>query len=923
ESFLNLNLTNFKINFKKGVLIDALLNLDANYQNKINLKTNLILNGEIKEFDAISTVFNIDFKTLNFNRLKFKRQKFVFENSGLNIKLVRLKDSLPLTLEVKKAKSALNVLLKLDNYDIRDFFTDRSINIPNIPDRIYLDANISYDIKEKLTDGKIISGIFYNKIFGFDNIFIDTNLNIFDNVLKVNNLRINNKTRENFVDIKGTIPFKMDNFNFNINFKDFMVKNFKINSAINLKKIKNIITYNSDYLLLNGNDVGGLNVETEIVGKNKINVKSQSDFNGYNFNAEINRGKNYFDILLNNNFNNFNLSRIIKLFVREIKEDFYLNGENSLKITNNNVFFEESLFYVSDSKGDVASFKLMLKNKLFSFYDIFVNKYKVKAKGFLDYNNFPFILNADLTKDDFKLDMDSKIYKDKMIVFLNEKLRSTFYFSKNIVEVKSDSFKIPVKNNEIEINMDFIFDLKNKSIPENIVEIKNLNIFKNEKGNVISKMKFAENKLILEDIVYEDEENKIVGNINHDIVLDEKIVVFGNGFLKDERKGESYSLTYKLADKEVDGKLYVSHLDMKKILGNSISGFLNLRFLVYGNVANPNIDFDGDITEAFFGKSALTGYFSAKKTEDDLFLKRVFLQLGENRVSIRDSDIGLGKDKKKRVNINGNIYLESLSKVLKTDFLIEGEYDKLNPNIDLELNKINLGVLKKGQLASLEKFDNLKFNFSNYEDTYVFKNYGSKIIYFTKKGEETNLKLYNRNEAVLDANIFLGEDNIDGKVSFIKFPVNAVYKVIYPYVGIENGLLDGTFDVKGTRKKPELYGRANLYYGVVNLPQYLQEKIINISGIIVADKNRFLVNNVNGQIRKGNAHGYGEVVFNGLKFERYLFKLSSDIVPALIKAGPVDARGLGKIDDFTIEGRDGVYNFIANLTIDEAEVNLA
>ncbi|HOV15875.1 MAG TPA: translocation/assembly module TamB domain-containing protein, partial [Spirochaetota bacterium] len=76
-------------------------------------------------------------------------------------------------------------------------------------------------------------------------------------------------------------------------------------------------------------------------------------------------------------------------------------------------------------------------------------------------------------------------------------------------------------------------------------------------------------------------------------------------------------------------------------------------------------------------------------------------------------------------------------------------------------------------------------------------------------------------------------------------------------------------------------------------------------------------------VRNGNAHGYGEVVFNGLKFERYLFKLSSDIVPALINAGPVDARGLGKIEDFTIEGRDGVFNFIGNLMIDEAEVNLA
>ena len=111
-SYIKLDLLNLKVVFDKNIRIDSLINFDLDYSKKIAIKTNLKLSGELKDLQKISSNFNVDFKTLNINEYKLKRQKFIFENSGLNVKLIRLKDTFPLLFNMEKDNDILNISLR-------------------------------------------------------------------------------------------------------------------------------------------------------------------------------------------------------------------------------------------------------------------------------------------------------------------------------------------------------------------------------------------------------------------------------------------------------------------------------------------------------------------------------------------------------------------------------------------------------------------------------------------------------------------------------------------------------------------------------------------------------------------------------------------------------------------------------------------
>ena len=215
---------------------------------------------------------------------------------------------------------------------------------------------------------------------------------------------------------------------------------------------------------------------------------------------------------------------------------------------------------------------------------------------------------------------------------------------------------------------------------------------------------------------------------------------------------------------------------------------------VYGNLPNPNIDLDGDISEAKVQKSDIKGYFFLKKNESRVIIKKIFLQLDKNTISVRDSDIGVVKDQNNSINIKGNIYLEKMKKILKTDFTLSGVYDKNNPNIDFSLVNMNFGILENDNLVKLEKFDDMKFNLSKTDDMIVFKNYGKKVLYFTTSKSETVIKFYNQGETVFDALVTSQKKDLNGRIIFSKFPETLYIKLYIHMLGSKMGCLMGLWN---------------------------------------------------------------------------------------------------------------------------------
>ncbi|MCK4798031.1 MAG: translocation/assembly module TamB domain-containing protein, partial [Spirochaetes bacterium] len=629
-------------------------------------------------------------------------------------------------------------------------------------------------------------------------------------------------------------------------------------------------------------------------------------------------------------FSNFSISNILKAYNKKIKKDLFLNGSLTNVFSKNKFEIQNSKFSIFNEQREISTFNLLLHNNLFNVYKLKINNQKnpIDIKGWINFNKKPIIGFVNIKSDKFKFDIISNITNETIGIIINRRLHATINFNEKHVYFRAKKFKIPINGNNTEINFSFDLNLNTNSIRENRISINKMNIFKGETGNLTAKMNLKNNILTIKDLKYQDNSNEIIGKLVHEIKLKDKIIINGKGFFTDDAKEESYSLDYEIIDSDINAKLYVTHMDIKKIIKKKIDGFINSRLSIYGPVKNPNYNLELDISRGNYLDNDLNAFFIINKNDNDLNIKKASISIAQNRISLKDSIIHFGEDNLKNIAINGSIHIEGLQKILKTNFLLKGDFnsitDEKSPiNIDLELENTTVGYLKALDLTNVEKFLPIKLNIARKNKTMILKNYGDKFIYATKHENDVVIKFYNKDETVFETIIDISDGNLDGKAKFLKFPVNAVQKILVPFVGINEGLIDGEIEIKGKHKHPEFYGKLNLFYGVVSLPDYLQVPVINITGIIIADKDKLLVRNVNAEVKKGLVHGYGEILFNGWKFERYLFHLNSDSIPCLIKQGPIDAKGIGYIEDFIFEGKPKNFNFIADLVIESADINLA
>lgn len=918
---------NLKIVFNSDIKIDSFFNIQFLDDEKISLEARFRTKGMVtKEDDIYNTNFDFEFHNFVFGNNKLRIQRFVLESIGQDFTITRKKDALPITFDISRKNGVFFTDIDIENLDVKELFVANKKSF-YVPDSLTFKSDMFFDIALKNIGGIFKLNSHHDKMLFLNNFDMDLDINIANDIVYFNRFFINNINKEKYIDLKGFFPLYPKDFDMVLTLKDFEIPKTNINTEIKLNRTGNGLKLKSDYFLINGEDIGQIDISMlDLV--NKYEISSLKDFNGYTLNGEIIKRENFFVAQLDHTFSDFSISKIIKAFKEDSQDNIVLNGQISNTFSNDDFQIKKTELYITNGEKKISSFVLAMKNKILFINDLLINTNKEPyiINSWVDFKRKPILANLKLQKNDLNFNIYSRISNNGIGFSLNQRLHAGIDLENNYIYFKANRFKLPFKRSTAELNFDIALDLDNMSINQRKIYVNRVNIFKNEVGRITAKISLWNNKLYIKDFVYKDSSNYIDGDSVHEFDLNNKLFITGKGFFKDDKKEESYSLNYEIEDEKVNAKLYVTHMESEKIL-SQVKGNLNLRLNIYNKLINPNIDLDIDIADGYINNNPLTAFFIVKKDDKGINIKKGSFQIGQNRISIKNSLITLDEGVN-NVNINGAVFLEALQKKFKTNFTLNGKIDNItkeNPNIDLdlEISNITLGIMKHSKLKDIEKYEPLKINISSKENTTVIKNYGDKLLYATKNNDNIVIKFYKEDKTVFDGSFKTENGNLDGNIIFSKFPVNAIKRVLLPFIGIDEGLADGRLELKGTIKDPVFYGNLNVYYGIITLPDYLPDPIINITGIINVDESKFIVSNVNAEVKKGLVHGYGELILNGWKLERYVFHINSDMVPAHINNKAVNAKGIGYIKEFILEGRPKNFNFIGDFFIETGDITLA
>jgi len=919
-----------KILFKNNIKINTYLNIYVKKNNFNKFKSNIKLDGFIeKRNQQFNTIFSLDLIKTYFGESQLKTQRFVFKSNGPNFKFNRIPDSSPIIFNISKNNEKISSIIDINSLNMKELFT---ANIENkiIPDKATIKSDFNYNLKTKDKTGSIIFNIYYNKLFLLENFGTDIDLLFNKDEIKINKFIIFNHNNKNNISIDGAYPLNNKDYKITVNFNNFKLPKTIINTKLFITKKNNYINFFSNNIFINNQNFDNFNIQIfkNKKNKNEYNINTIKKINGYEINGSIKKEKNDYLISLNHDFNYFSIGKIINAYNSK-KRVLFLNGTLNTSFSKNNFEIKESVFNLINNFETISTFKIKLINKLFvlSNLKIKLQNNDFDINGWFNFKKSPLFSYMNIKNDKLDLNFYTKISNKTIDFNFNNDLNINYNKNDNKITFVANDFKIPIKNNNTKINFNFAYNLKTKRIDDNKITIKNCEFFKNQTGVITTKLSLKNNQLSLKNFKYEDNLNLITGQTINFIDIKNKIIE-GKGFFKDDKKDESYSFDYNIG-KDIEAKIFITHFNLNKIIkNNKINGFLNVRANITGKITNPKIDLEFDISKANFGRNKFNLFCYLNKRDNKINLKSINISLGKNRISVNDAQISLQDFGKKDVYINGSIYLEGLQKKLKANFLLIGNYVSLkNPELpfdfNFELYNTTIAYLQGYEYINVEKFDPIQFNINRNDEIITINNYGDKFVFIKKEDKSLQINLFKDKNLFFDSVFQIKNKKIDGNLKFYKFPVNIIQKLLIPFISIDNGLLDGNINITGNITDPKLNGKLNLYYGAVTLPDYLKGPIENISGIIIADNDKILVRNVNGESKKGLAHGYGEILLNGWKLDRYYFQVNSDSVPAKIEKGPIIGTGVGYVDKFIFEGKPRSFNFIGDIVLETADIDLS
>lgn len=938
DKTLSINISALKVTFDPAVNVSSSINVKLTDDKNLNALFSLFLDGIIDDKNGkTNTDFKLYLNKANINNISLKKQVISLKTDGSDIIVDKLLDNTDFKLILRKTGLSLNLFLdmNLNKLEIKELVTNKKELITTadsgyIPESLRLKTDVTVDLNDLSADGYINSYAYFKKLGPLGASELKINAVISNKTFFLNRVELKGDEGSGKAHISGIVPFDFKYFSFNVDFDDFMINSLKIDSLIKLSMRGEDIKLESETLSVNDNFITDFKFSGKTDKKRVLYLNTDKPFNGYYVDGEAVYDKqNGFGFNFNHKFENFSAGKIIQSINAKFKTALFLNGNINTSLWKGNFVVGDSNIKINGLKNEYANIFFNFKRGTINFKEISIFDSKYNGDGSLYTGTTPLKLSLNIGDGaDASFDIDGKFDQSFLSVNANDSLSISFNTRAKKLSLSADDFIIPVKKAPYSIVCDFSIDLANKTIEENVVKIKNLKLFNSLPGELETKMSMSGAKVSLKEFRYSDGVNNITGDIAQELDLSGDFKIKADGFLKDDKKKESYSISIAYQNKKIDSKIYITHIELAKFLPNNFKGYANARLRAYGDIKNPEIEFEGDLSEGKLGKSDLKAIFIVKKISDRINIKKINLNVGDQSLYINDSFVKLNDKTDKEFELKGSFYLKKLGKILKTDYLFNGKFSDFKKDaefsVDLKFGPIVLGYLQNDAPFLIEKFSDVGFKASNKSGYYKLTNTGEKFfdISFDSNKSSFFATLFDKKNKIFDGNISFDNKNINGIVKLDKFPVNVIKKVLYPYVGIEDGDLDGTINISGPVKNPELSGTAKLYYGVVSLPDYLQEEINNITGILIFDKNKILVSNVNGTVRKGQVHGNGEIVFRGLNFEQYRFDLNSSQVPAKIKKGPVDAVAMGEIKSFIIEAKNSNFNFIGDFLIDDAEVNI-
>jgi hypothetical protein len=912
-----------KINLKynnKNIKVDCILSILIKKYDQVLFSSRILIDGINKKEDNITTSnFNFNIIKTNIGKTNLKPLKFVYKGENNNFSFYKGKDNLPLILNISKIDDKIFIHTDINNFNTYNLIANDKKDI-YIPDKITLITNLIINSKTKENEGNLTFAINYDKLLFLKNFGIDFKSKIRNEYIDIEKFIIYNETRENNISFQGSYPFYDKDFKIYININNFLLPKTRINSKININKVNKSINISGDYFYLNSINLGHFNFIYE--KKDKITLlKTIKSFNGYEIDGKISNENSSNNII--HNFSKFNISQIIRAYNPDYKNTLYLDGKLITETSKKRGFnVKKSNFSLIIDNKAITKFNFKYANSVVTLNNVDLFNKNIHANGILNLKKKPALMILNIASKNSFYKILSKYDGNSLMIKVNDKFVFNYIKNESKIYIKSDNFDLPINNKIATINTNLIIDLNNKFIDKSTVSISNIKLFQNDIGDLFFNISYKKNNLIINNFSYTDKYSYITGQLIQKLNLKDFIIT-GNGFFKDDKKNESYSINYDINKTDIKSKIYITNIDLNKFI-NNLYGNINARVNISGNIKNPDIDFEMDIMNGKLNKTNLSSFIISKKQANEINIKKFYLQIGTNTLILNDSQLKFKNDKLE-LFLKGNIYAEFLNKIIKSNMVVFGNYnihDK-SSNLIAELNNMTIGYIKSDSLFNIEKIEPIQISIINDGNSLNIKDIKSKLFNLLFMKNLWQINIYNKKNIAFVGKIDFSENKLNGSLSFNKFPVNYVNRIILPYVNIAEGLIDGTIDLKGKKNYPEYYGKLNVYYGKVILDNYLKEPITNITGIIIADKDKFLVRNVNGSEGDGLAHGYGEIVFNGWKFDHYYFQINSNTIPCAIKIGPVEGTGKGFIKNLIIEARQGIFNFIGDLFIESADINLS
>ncbi|MBR6200564.1 MAG: translocation/assembly module TamB domain-containing protein [Spirochaetales bacterium] len=935
-----------------------------------DIRMGLTVSGSITDFyNVMSTEFRLALNNADFGSYGIRSINMMFSSNGSDWTLQKMTDANQIDIALMKQGGAISLTFdgQMTREQIRHFISGK---LPDevLPELSVAQTHLAYSLSDKSVGGKIMIGCSGVKLPNNDTaVNAVLNAEVTDSIIRIEDCHIEHDGIDDSLSISGTVPLTGDNRQVTIAADHFDIGGMVLDFAATLTQTKSDISVAADKVICNGINLGGLGYKLSGDKSSGImSVETMTPLIGYNVSGSFVRAANgKYDIYIRHNPKNLALNKVLSavgVTNLPIGDNLYLTAAVDTNIIGGVLTVPQSTarivkdgekktvpvsaaFSVNDNKITIRRMDI-LDGRISCGGDIDVSDKGLSGSIMAAY--------ADSNGKRNTYRMNASADSKNIRLTIGNAVHGSYNIGTGKVSLISDKFLLPFGGHNVMLSCNVAADITKKVLQESEVAVDNLTLFNGRKGRLSGHIAFNDGSLAISDMRYDDGYNNITGSMtnrfrNADVLMKalssmmsndpnkpamseinlDSLKFDGSGFFGDDAKKESYSLDYTIDNGNVEAKIYLTNMALGKLGKPNLSGLLNARVHAVGKLLNPTVEIQGDVSKAEYNKKKLSGIFSAVKDANTVRIKKASFTLGRHDCVISDSVLAFGS-KMKSISLNASLNLKKMAKNIKTDLRISGTFEQFRSDtpfyIDTELKNISIAYLKGGVPFESEKFDGVKFAARRRDGRLTLSNYGEKFIDFTVDEARHTIRggIYNGKSPILTCSINTAiEDKIMGSIKLKQFPANIAHRIVYPFVRIDGGLVDGQITVSGSKSDPKLNGTASLYYGKVGLKDYLPEPITNITGIVVLDNNHIYVNNVNGAVRKGLVHGNGEVVFNGSKFESFHFDLTSNTVPAKVVKGPVDAVGSGHIDSFTFDGHPGNYLIAGNIVLENAEVNLS